>query len=498
MELPFEKTVCRYWKQKLYTLLNREETQELKLPDSMPDIGRVISGWGQVILRGKDWHSNGIGVSGGVMVWVLYAPEDGGALQRLESWIPFQIRADLPDIGEDGVIRVEPFLRGLDARAVSSRKLMLRAGIGLLTQVLGPDELELYRVGSMPDDVEQKLERYPFALTREAGEKSFLVDETLNLPSGMAIPEHLVYYKLTPEILEQKVLGSKAAFRGMGNLHLLYIDTDGRLAGTDFQVPFAQFTDLEGEYESDAQISNLLCVTSLELDLEESGVLHLKCGLVSQYMITSSETVELLEDCYSPCRDIELEKQLCSIPAWQDQQQKTVEFSSALASEGGSCVDLQFCPDAPDVSRRTGTVDVEMSGTFQGVMMNPDGEYTAVHNKDSASLHLDTECDTVCFPIQQSGVTSRREAAAWRTDTKVLLDLRSIRSDPIEMVTGVRMGEVKAPDPARPSVIIRCRKNQESLWDLAKRCGSTVGAIRRMNQLDGEPEEDKLLLIPVI
>ena len=51
MELPFEKTVCRYWKQKLYTLLKSEETQELKIPDSMPAVGRIISSWAQVILR---------------------------------------------------------------------------------------------------------------------------------------------------------------------------------------------------------------------------------------------------------------------------------------------------------------------------------------------------------------------------------------------------------------------------------------------------------------
>ena len=107
MELPFEKKVCRYWKQKLYTLVNQEETQEIRLPESMPDVGRVICSWGQAVIRSKDWRSGGIGVSGGVMVWVLYAPEGGGDLQHIESWIPFQSRAEFPDDAEDGTIRVE-------------------------------------------------------------------------------------------------------------------------------------------------------------------------------------------------------------------------------------------------------------------------------------------------------------------------------------------------------------------------------------------------------
>ena len=88
MELPFEKTVCRYWKQKLYELRGSEQTQELRIPEGMPDVQRVISAWGQVVLRGKEWRDRGIGIHGGIMVWVLYQPEGEEGLQRLESWIP--------------------------------------------------------------------------------------------------------------------------------------------------------------------------------------------------------------------------------------------------------------------------------------------------------------------------------------------------------------------------------------------------------------------------
>lgn len=498
MELPFEKTVCRYWKQKLYTLVTREETQELKLPDSMPDVGRIISSWGQVIIRGKDWRDRGAGISGGVMVWVLYAPEDGGALQKLETWIPFQAKADFPDPAADGVIRVEAFLRSMDARAVSSRKIMLRSGVALLVQALTADELELMTLGELPDDLETRREKYPFLLTREAGEKTFLLDEELNLPTGMPAADQLVYYRMSPEILEQKVLGSKAAFRGMGNLHVLYIDQEGRLNGTDFQVPFAQYVDLDGEYEADAQVSNLLCVTSLELDVEPDGCLRLKCGLVSQHIINALESVELLEDCYSPCRDVELEKQLVSVPAWLDQQQRPIDLSASFSGEEGQPIDLVFFPDAPNVTARTGAVELELGGVFQAVLLGKDGSYSATHQRQSQSIQLDTECATVCFPVSTGGASCRSEAGSWRTDTRVALDLSSLCSQPMEMVTGAKLSAPRSPDPDRPSVIIRSRGKQESLWDLAKRCGSTVGAIRRLNKLEGEPEEDRLLLIPVI
>ena len=74
MGLAFEKRGSRVCEHELYTPVRKEETQEYKLPDGMPDIGRVIAAWGQVVLRGKEWRSRHIGISGGVMLWVLYAP----------------------------------------------------------------------------------------------------------------------------------------------------------------------------------------------------------------------------------------------------------------------------------------------------------------------------------------------------------------------------------------------------------------------------------------
>ena len=39
-------------------------------------------------------------------------------------------------------------------------------------------------------------------------------------------------------------------------------------------------------------------------------------------------------------------------------------------------------------------------------------------------------------------------------------------------------------------------RGEERLWDLAKKCGSTVSAISQANHLEGEPEAGRMLLIP--
>ena len=77
MELKFHQTDISCLHRVLEQIKDVELTQEIKLPEGMPDIGSVISAWGQVLIRGKEWREDKVGASGGVQAWVLYAPEDG-------------------------------------------------------------------------------------------------------------------------------------------------------------------------------------------------------------------------------------------------------------------------------------------------------------------------------------------------------------------------------------------------------------------------------------
>ena len=65
------------------------------------------------------------------------------------------------------------------------------------------------------------------------------------------------------------------------------------------------------------------------------------------------------------------------------------------------------------------------------------------------------------------------------------------------MVTELEWGPEDQPNQQRPSLILR-RAGGESLWDIAKKSGSTVAAIRSANKLQEEPKPGQMLLIPVL
>lgn len=499
MEMQFEKTICACLAPVVQEVQNQESTQEIKLSDGMPDIGRVIGSWGQVILRGKEWRGDCIALTGGVMAWVLYAPEDGSTPRCLDTWIPIQMKWDLPDGAREGEIRVSCLLRSVDARSVSPRKLMVRAGVAALGQAMSPMEAEVFHPEALPGDVELLKHTYPVRLHKEAGEKTFLLDEELTLPASCPAPEKLLCYQMQPQVTDQKVMANKVVFRGNGNLHVLYASEEGQLFGWDFELPFSQFAELTGEYSTDARAEISLCVTSLDLELDTEGHLRLKAGLVAQHLVDDRENLELTEDAYSTGRDVEVKLEALELPAVLDSRGENLYGEQTIPADANVIVDSMFLPDFPRQRKMDTGIRLEMPGQFQVLYYAGDGSLHSGTARWEGSHQIGTGEDCRLLldvsPIGRPQVTIGDGTLAVKGELQLKQLCRMEQGIP--MAAALQLGEQRSPDPTRPSVILR-RVREERLWDIAKGCGSTVRAIRQANGIQDEPAENQMLLIPVI
>ncbi len=492
--MQWNQTSCVYMQRKLCQVQNQEQTQQVRLPDGMPDVRKVLGGWGQVILRSKEWRSDCMLLTGGVNAWVLYVPEDGSAPKAVECWLPFQAKWNLPECKREGVIRANCLLRGLDARILSARKLMVRATLGLQAEALEPSETEIFTPEEATGDVKLLEKTYPVTLPREAGEKLFLLDEEINLPEENA---ELIAWDLEPILTEETVIGGRAVFKGSGRLHLVYMGGDGHIHSGHYDLPFAQYTDLDRDYDKEATVSAVLAVSNLEPELGD-GTARIKCGILAQYMVYDHMLLTLAEDAYSPWRAVEPQIQMLELPVVLDSLKQTVDAQVQLRQEPLQVVDTVFYPEHPVQYREGETVVAELPGSFQIIGYDAEGELQAVTENwmEKVELPAAPGCN-LHMTVQQSkqpaisGPTGQQQAMG-----QLQLAIVAGSQQQIPMVTGLEMGPEKQLDPSRPSLILQRVENQ-SLWELAKGCGSTVEAIRGANQLTSEPVPGQMLLIPV-
>ncbi len=498
MEMQFDKIPIPYLQKLTEGQRTQEETLELRLPEGMPDIGRVLGAWGQVIVRGKEWNGDNMAVSCGVMAWILYIPEEEEGVRSVEAWLPFSVKWELPDTPNDGAITTMCLLKGVDARSVSARKLMVRATLSVSAEAWIPTKSQVAMAGELPKDMELLTAAYPVMLHREAGEKAFLLEEQLPAPTTGVKPEKLLYYCLQPELADKKVMAGKVVFRGSGMLHILYLGEDGKLYSCDYDLPFSQYGDLEGEYGQDAAVTVRLCVTSLDLSLDAEGVLQLKAGILGQYLLCDRSMITVAEDAYSPYRKLSLTQEQLQLPAVLDQMLQTVHGEESVQADAQQIIDLAFYPTYGQVRFAEEAAQMPLSGQFQTLYYNPSGELCSQTTPWSGEWRIPMAQDAMAYVQGFSAGKPQAICGAGNITLRadMAVDAAMFAGQGIPMLTGIEAGEAEKPDPNRPSLIL-CRKGNRRLWDVAKETGSTVETIMLANQLDTEPESNKLLLIPI-
>lgn len=498
MEVKFEKQVLSCMDLCLREDRSSEETLELRIPEGMPDAGKILAAWGQPLLRSKEWRSDRIVCTAGMMVWVLYRPESGGDPQCLDGWVSHTLRWDLPRDCPEGDLRIDLATRFVDARIASARKIMVRAGIGAEAQAWIPSDVELYTPGKIPEELQLRREKYPLRLIREVGEKAFTVDQTLDLPSSAPSPVKIVRYALSPSVSEKKLVANKLIFRGNGDLDMMYLAEDGQLHTWGAPVSFSQYAELDGSYGHSAEGDVIPTVTALEPELEENGKIRIKCAMTGQYIVSEQQTAETVTDAYIPGREVRIRTQALSVPVLLDTWQESVDIRQELSGSADIPVGAWTTGERPRQRPLEDGLRLEFPGHLQALYQASDGSFSSASGRYEGSLFLKTDPDCTVLirqlPVPEPQVTLGADSMDVRFQIPVRLT--AYGKEAMEPVMAVEIGEAREPDPGRPSLILR-RVGEDGLWETAKSAGSTVDAIQKANGLQEEPAPGKLLLIPV-
>lgn len=497
MEVQFEKEILNYLEPAVWENQNQELTQEVRLTEDLPDAGRVLGCWAQCILRSKEWRSGGMNAGGGVMVWTLYAPEDGGEVRCVEAWLPFQMKWSFPPTEREGLMCISCSVRSADARVISARKLMLRVCVGALGIAVSGAEAQIPQPGEVPMDVQLLQHTYPVTLPVEAGEKTVQLDEELELSSMAQGDRKILRCMVQPEIREHRIIGDRLVFRGNAKLQLLTV-VNGAVRPETMDVPFSAFTDLDHEYDGEASAQIELAMTGLETEMTEDGHLRLKAGIAAQYMIWERKPLTIVEDAYSPRRDIRVQEQILMLPALLDRRMENCTAAAALHQAGGQTLDGICFAENPTQQMLDGEVHLTVPAFAVVLYQDPGGTAQGINQRMEAHVEVKADDGSRCLSCVREigGVQILGTGENLECRCEIGLELRFLSGQGMTMVTGMELGELRPEDPDRPALILR-RSAGERVWDIAKASGSTVDSIRAANDLDGEPAPGRMLLIPV-
>ena len=227
MELEFERDTLQGYDTVAELTLCQEETLESIVPDACPDILRIVDVCGQAMLHSKQVKNGAAELGGLVRAVILYEPDGGAGLRRMEVGLPFRCQAEAPGLTEQGRVLARPRLRCAEARALNSRKVLLRVDLAVDVTACQPVEQPLCRGVLDPERgcVCQRCREQVCGLLSAVEEKPFTFSQRVRLPAGQGEPPQVMALWAEAECAECKRVGAKLIFKGEAELHLLLQET---------------------------------------------------------------------------------------------------------------------------------------------------------------------------------------------------------------------------------------------------------------------------------
>lgn len=503
MELLFETKSAEFLREVIYDTISQEETAETIVPDSYPDVERILDSFGSVVLRGKDYRTGGVSISGGIHAGVIYGPEDHSAPRALHFYIPFTIKVEDDALTENTRVCVDCRVRSVDARIMNSRKVMVR--VNLCGSVTGyePVSQELYYFAPAEDsDLQVKRDTYHVVRALETAEKPFTMAEEAELPSGRAPMQDLYKYQADVDVIESKLVGNKGVFKGNINLRLLYMTEEEELASWSCQLPFSQYVEFAHEYD-DQELQTEIVLTDLNVeDANGQGKrLLVNLQMLAQCTVIGQETMEIIEDAYSLRHGFTPQWKSVDAAGRLDRQTMSQVVRATVNEPVKSVVDTQVYLDMPTVRRDGDQMAITVPMVASVLYLDENGELQGTVARMEGACQTALADDCVCRPSARlSGeafAVPSGDGMEVRCTIGVTVD--SISKQGIQSLCGGQLSDEAQSTKDRPSVILMPADTSDCLWSLAKRCKTTTDAICAANGLTDETAKPAgMLLIPIL
>lgn len=499
LELNWERT--NHYALLLDTQVSQEETQETIIPDACPDILRIVEAGGQLCLTEKTLQDGGVRASGMVDGWLLYQPESGEELCKIDFKIPFATRVEVPGSTLAGCCVICPVLCKIDARTLNPRKVLVRADIGLGICVYEPRELSVCCGMSCDDDIglQQLTGEQRGHMVTAVREKEFSVYEEVHAPAGLDAAGELLCMRADAWCTEAKLIGNKLLFKGEAGVRVRYL-AGGQMNSVCIPINFSQIMEIEGAGEQEMcsvslYVTNLACARAGE----DGRLLNITLDLIGQAVVEDQIPLVMLLDAYSTRGEMAVELQSGSVTSLLERYAKPQSMRELLETE----VQAKSVVDAAVRVCRTDVTGTSVETQIQADIMYVDDRDQLYHTSRtilaSGQLELPegAQCQVTCSCPGEAFAA----VTAGGIELRFTLEFHGCitRQQPVLSVKHARWTE-SGPEVqcVRPSVVMRAAVPGEKLWDVAKAYRTTTQQICQANGI--EPESlpyGNMLLIPV-
>ena len=461
------------------------------IPDIKPDIINAINTNGTICVYKKEINEGKIKIDGAIDTYIMYlADDENNSVRGLNVNLDFSQVIEMEKVMPDMNLETSLKLKSMECKVINGRKVNVKAFVEASVKVTSKENIDIINNVNLKG-IQMLNENLNINSMIGSGETKVYAKDTLVIDNIDNLSE-IMKADLRISNKDVKISYNKILAKADLNVRLLYLTDDNRINSVEATVPVMGFIDMPDVSEDNIcdtkyEIKNLVIKPN---NVEEHSI-YMEAEIEIFCEVYKVQEINIIQDLYSPKTNVTFTQKQVNIMQKIETMQGTynIREKQVVSEIGGNKIyDVGTLVDIKKQTVLNDRVLFEGELTLNYIYSSNNGVETKqtlipfTYNIDFAGINQNSKVETLVDIGMQDFVITDNGTIDVKVD--VVFNLSVTKNTNINIIDDITEDENR--NMCTCSLVVYYVKSGDTLWKIAKRFGSTVEEIARINGIENE------------
>ena len=461
------------------------------IPDVKPDILSAINTSGTVCIYKKEILEGKVRIDGSIDSYIIYLADDENTTVRsINTSLDFTQIIDIEKAEPNMTLETNVELKSIECRVINGRKVNVKAILDFEVKVSSNEEVNIIQNINLRD-IQMLNKNLTLNSLTGCGETKVYAKDTLILDNIDNL-EEIMKAELKIINRDTKISYNKVLAKADLSVKLLYLTEDNRINSVEGTIPIMGFIDIPNIEENDIcdmkyEIKNLLIKAN---SIEEHSI-YVDAEVQIYCQVYKKQNIKLIQDLYSPSKPLNFTQRQIRVMQTKEVIQNTcnIREKQIISELGGDKIyDVTINPEIKNQTLLNDRIvyEGEIALNFMYSSKNMSGIDTKIirvpfhYNVDFTGVNANSKVETTIEIGLQDFVVTADDSIDIKID--LIFTTSMSRNTEINIIDDIKEDENSKLNTC--SMVVYFVKSGDTLWKIAKKFGSTVEEISRINGIE--------------
>lgn len=463
---------------------------DMIVPDAKPDILNTVNTSGNMCIYKKEVLDGKIKIDGNILAYIMYlADGEKDNIRGLNTNLDFSETINVPEIMSGMNVDLNTTIKFIECKVLNGRKISLKATIEVNIKAYSRETVDI--ITDIDDKNIQVLNKQMKVNSLlDSGFTKAFVKENISIPSEDNLVE-ILKAQICLVDKDIKISYNKILAKSEVEIKLVYLTEDGRICSSQNRLPLVGFIDMPNiKEENICETSYIIKNIIIKSNTVEEHSIYLELEAEISCMVYEEKEIRIIQDMFCPGENMTFNKIMVNTVTNKQCRKNICNINEKIgANELENCdiVDVEVTPIVNKENKLSGKIIYE--GELELNVILTENSTVGINTKklkipfEKTIEGLDNiEKFKIDTSITVNSQNFEKQNGILNSNIDLNFDTDMYRNESIPVISDIAIQEEENGEDY--SVIIYVVKSGDTLWKIAKRFGSTVDDIVRVNGIE--------------